>query len=321
MLLQPKDNGTMRPQQLRERRPTSPTPAPARLPAGNDTTHDLVLTLACPDRPGIVYSVSGFLARHGFNIVESDQFGDRDAGVFFMRVRFAPAEEDAPDLDQVRIAFEAIADMFSMTWRLVLAADKPRVLLMVSKFGHCLNDLLYRASSGGLHVQVVGVVSNHPDLGGMVTPYRVPFFHVPVTAATKPAAEAKLLELVAELPVDLVVLARYMQILSPELCKQLEGRAINIHHSMLPSFKGARPYHQAHDRGVKLVGATAHYVTSDLDEGPIIAQEVAQVTHAMSADEVIRIGRDNECRALARAVRWHCESRVLLHGNRTVVFA
>jgi formyltetrahydrofolate deformylase len=265
--------------------------------------------------------VSGFLARHGFNIVESDQFGDREAGVFFMRVRFTPAEEDVPDLGQLRIAFDQVADMYSMSWHLVSATDKPRVLLMVSKFGHCLNDLLYRASSGGLNIQVVGVVSNHPDLGAMVTPYRVPFFHVPVTADTKPAAEARLLELVAELRVDLVVLARYMQVLSPELCKQLEGRAINIHHSMLPSFKGARPYHQAHDRGVKLVGATAHYVTSDLDEGPIIAQEVAQVTHAMSAEEVIRIGRDNECLALARAVRWHCESRVLLHGHRTVVFA
>jgi formyltetrahydrofolate deformylase len=286
-----------------------------------DTSHDLVLTLACPDRPAIVYSVSGFIAQHGFTIVESDQFGDREAGVFFMRVRFAPAEDDAPNLSQLRDAFDQVADMFGMSWRMTEVSIKPRVLLMVSKFGHCLNDLLYRAASGALHVRIVGVVSNHPDLSAMVTPYRIPFFHVPVTLETKPAAEAKLLEIVADLDVDLVVLARYMQILSAELCKELEGRAINIHHSMLPSFKGARPYHQAYDRGVKLVGATAHYVTSDLDEGPIIAQAVAQVTHAMTAEEVTAIGRDNECLALARAVRWHCESRVLLHGHRTVVFA
>jgi formyltetrahydrofolate deformylase len=320
MLLQPKDHAPKRPRALRDRRQPVQSPAPARVQTSNDTTHDLVLTLACPDRPGIVYSVSGFLARHGFNIVESDQFGDREAGVFFMRVRFAPAEEDVPDLGQLRLAFDQVADMYTMTWRLAAVAIVPRVLLMVSKYGHCLNDLLYRAASGALHVQIVGVVSNHPDLTGMVSPYGIPFFHVPVTAGTKPAAEARLLELVADLDVDLVVLARYMQILSAELCKELEGRAINIHHSMLPSFKGARPYHQAYDRGVKLVGATAHYVTSDLDEGPIIAQEVAPVTHAMTAEEVIAVGRDNECRALARAVRWHCESRVLLHGHRTVVF-
>ncbi len=287
----------------------------------SDVSHDLVLTLACPDRPAIVYSVSAFLARNGFNIVESDQFGDRQAGVFFMRVRFAPAEEEVPDLAQLRVAFEGVAEMFAMEWQMVSATARPRVLLMVSRYGHCLNDLLYRAASGALHVQIVGVVSNHPDLSGMVKPYWLPFFHVPVTPETKPAAEARLLKIVADLEVDLVVLARYMQVLSADLCKQLEGRAINIHHSMLPSFEGARPYHQAHDRGVKLVGATAHYVTSDLDEGPIIAQQVAQVTHAMTADEVIRVGRDNECLALARAVRWHCENRVLLHGHRTVVFA
>ena len=321
MQLQPKDPGALRPPVLRDRKPGPiAAPASARV-ASTDTSRDLVLTLACPDRPGIVYSVSGFLARHGFNIVESDQFGDREAGVFFMRVRFAPAEDDVPNVGQLRDAFDQVADMFSMTWHMVEVSTKPRVLLMVSKFGHCLNDLLYRAASGALHVQIVGVVSNHPDLSSMVAPYRIPFFHVPVTAETKPVAEAKLLEIVANLDVDLVVLARYMQILSEDLCKELEGRAINIHHSMLPSFKGARPYHQAYDRGVKLVGATAHYVTSDLDEGPIIAQAVAQVDHAMTAEEVTAVGRDNECLALARAVRWHCESRVLLHGHRTVVFA
>jgi formyltetrahydrofolate deformylase len=207
-----------------------------------------------------------------------------------------------------------------MTWRMSSASDRRRVLIMVSKFGHCLNDLLFRAASGALAVDVAAVVSNHPDLAVLADNHNVPFHHVPVAAATKPEAEARLLELVDELEVDLVVLARYMQILSTDLCKHLEGRAINIHHSMLPSFKGARPYFQAKDRGVKLVGATAHYVTADLDEGPIIEQEVARVDHTMSAEDVTTLGRDNECLALARAVRWHTENRIILDGHRTVVF-
>jgi formyltetrahydrofolate deformylase len=206
-----------------------------------------------------------------------------------------------------------------MTWRLVEAHERQRVLIMVSRFGHCLNDLLFRNSVGELNIDVAGVVSNHPDLGHLADHYGVPFRHVPVTPDTKPEAEARLLEIVEAERIDLVVLARYMQILSPELCKHLDGRAINIHHSMLPSFKGARPYHQAHARGVKLVGATAHYVTADLDEGPIIEQQVMRVDHAMSADEFAARGREVECRALARAVRWHTENRVALNGNRTVV--
>jgi formyltetrahydrofolate deformylase len=207
-----------------------------------------------------------------------------------------------------------------MHWRLSDTSVKPKLLIMVSKFGHCLNDLLFRANNGDLAVNVAAVVSNHPDLGVIADQYDVPFYHVPVTSAAKEVAESELIKIVENLNIDLVVLARYMQILSGDLCKYLDGRAINIHHSMLPSFKGARPYHQAHDRGVKLIGATAHYVTPDLDEGPIIEQNVERVDHTLTAESVAKLGRDNECLALARAVRWHAENRVLLAGNRTVVF-
>ncbi|WP_373431353.1 formyltetrahydrofolate deformylase [Streptomyces sp. B3I7] len=281
----------------------------------------LILTLSCPDQRGIVHAVSGFLADHGCNIAESQQFDDLEGGAFFMRVQFTQDREPTADLDGLRHAFGTVADRFTMTWRLSSAAYRQRVLIMVSRYGHCLNDLLYRAGTGALSIDIVGVVSNHPDLGAMADGYDVPFRCIPVTPHTKRAAEAELLDVVTELKADLVVLARYMQILSTDLCKELEGRAINIHHSMLPSFKGARPYYQAHDRGVKLVGATAHYVTADLDEGPIIEQEVARVDHAMTAAEVTALGRDNECRALARAVGWHAENRVLLNGHRTVVFS
>ncbi|WP_285584413.1 formyltetrahydrofolate deformylase [Actinoallomurus iriomotensis] len=291
---------------------------PSTAPAA--ASGDLILTLSCPDRPGIVYAVSGFLAERGCTIVESQQFHDRESGAFFMRVQFASIGERAIGPDDLRREFGTIADRFTMSWRLVPATHKQRVLIMVSRFGHCLNDLLYRAGTGALNIDVVAVVSNHPDLGAMADSYNVPFHHIPVTSQTKPAAEAQLLDLVSELQVDLVVLARYMQILSTDLCKQLEGRAINIHHSMLPSFKGAQPYRRAYDRGVKLVGATAHYVTADLDEGPIIDQAVARVDHAMTVEEVTALGRDNECLALARAVRSHAENRVLLNGHRTVVF-
>jgi formyltetrahydrofolate deformylase len=280
----------------------------------------LVLTLSCADRPGIIRAVSAFLFEHGGNVVESKQFGDRRTGRFFMRVELEPAGDATFDPDELRRDFAGVADMFGMTWRLSDPGVRQRVLIMVSKFGHCLNDLLYRASTGALDIDVVAVVSNHPDLGRLADHHDVPFHHIPVTPETKPAAESRLLELVDTLDVDLVVLARYMQILSEDLCKQLEGRAINIHHSMLPSFKGARPYHQAYDRGVKLVGATAHYVTADLDEGPIIEQEVARVDHSMSAEEVTARGRDAECLALARAVHWHATNRVLLDGHRTIVF-
>jgi formyltetrahydrofolate deformylase len=299
--------------------PSAPHPSPAPSQAPSHPT-DLVLTLSCPDRPGIIQTVSTFLFEHGANVVDSKQFGDRRAGRFFMRVQFEPVEGAVLDVDDLRQGFAGIADMLAMTWRLTDPAERQRVLIMVSRFGHCLNDLLYRASIGALAIDVVAVVSNHPDLGRLADHYDVPFHHIPVTPETKQAAEAQLMELVDALDVDLVVLARYMQILSEDLCKQLEGRAINIHHSMLPSFKGARPYHQAHDRGVKLVGATAHYVTADLDEGPIIEQEVARVDHSMSAEEVTTRGRDTECLALARAVHWHTTNRVLLNGHRTVVF-
>jgi formyltetrahydrofolate deformylase len=281
--------------------------------------HDLVLTLSCPDVPGIVYAVSKFLVENSCNIVQSQQFDDREVGTFFLRVQFESVGDVALDLDDLRARFGAIGSSYAMSWRLTDASRKQRVLIMVSKFGHCLNDLMFRSSIGALNIEVVGIVSNHPDFARLAENYGVPFHLVPVTPDTKAEAEVRLLELVDELNVDLVVLARYMQVLSNDLCKQLEGRAINIHHSMLPSFKGAKPYHQAHNRGVKLVGATAHYVTADLDEGPIIEQEVGRVDHSMSAAEVTAHGRDAECQALARAVKWHSENRVLLNGHRTVV--
>jgi formyltetrahydrofolate deformylase len=256
---------------------------------------DYVLTLSCPDRPGIVQAVSTFLLDRDCNIVESQQFNDREAGMFFIRVQFEPSHAPELDVERLRREFGVAAGPFRMSWRLLVAAEKQRVLILVSKFGHCLNDLLYRASVGELNIEVGAVVSNHPDLAAMADHYDIPFRHIPVTPQTKPDAEAQLLGMVDELDIDLVVLARYMQILSADLCKQLDGRAINIHHSMLPSFKGARPYNQAHDRGVKIIGATAHYVTADLDEGPIIEQEVARVSHALTAAQVTALGRDTEC--------------------------
>jgi formyltetrahydrofolate deformylase len=279
----------------------------------------LVLTLSCPDRPGIVQAVSTFVTGHGLNIVESHQFCDRDAARFFMRVAAEGLTDGSPDLDVLRANFESVAREFAMDWRLVDARRRPRMLIMVSKFGHCLNDLLYRVRTGQLRADVAAVVSNHPDWRGLVEAAGIPFVHLPVDAGSKADAEDKLLQLVEQEQVELVVLARYMQILSPQLCDRLRGRVINIHHSMLPSFKGARPYQQAHDRGVKLVGATAHYATSDLDEGPIIEQEVQRVDHAMNAAAVAALGRDTECLALARAVGYHLENRVLVHGHKTVV--
>jgi formyltetrahydrofolate deformylase len=283
------------------------------------TASRYVLTLTCPDRPGIVHAVSTYLLGNGCTIMDCQQFIERQAGKFFMRVEFE-ALDPQTTIDTLRAGFAQVPEQFSMEWRLLDAGRRQRILIMVSKFGHCLNDLLFRAYNGGLDVEVAAVVSNHEDLRYLAGTYGVPYHHIPVTPDTKPAAEKALLELVDDLGVDLVVLARYMQILSADLCKELEGRAINIHHSMLPSFKGARPYYQAHARGVKLVGATAHYVTPDLDEGPIIEQEVARIDHSMTAAEATTLGRDVECLALSRAVRWHTENRVLLDGNRTVVF-
>jgi formyltetrahydrofolate deformylase len=291
-------------------------------PAGavQTTTGGVVLTLSCPDRAGIVHAVSGVLLKLGYNIVESHEFHARRDGMFFMRVRAEQEGATLPDPAPLRDALDPVGARLGMNWRVVPANHRTRVLILVSKYGHCLNDLLFRASTGALDIDVPMVVSNHPDLGPMVDNYEIPFRHVPVTAETKSDAERELLQIVQDRGAELVVLARYMQILSDELCQALEGMAINIHHSMLPSFKGARPYHQAYARGVKLVGATAHYVTADLDEGPIIEQEVARVDHAMTEDEFTARGRDTEARVLSRAVRWHCENRVMLHNGRTVVF-
>ncbi|WP_284975012.1 formyltetrahydrofolate deformylase [Arthrobacter sp. efr-133-TYG-104] len=283
-----------------------------------DTTVEHVLTLDCPEGPGIVHAVSGFLLEHGCDIIDNKQFGDRAEGHFFMRVHFASAG-DSSTLDELRNAFAPVAEKYGMSWQLERQGYKRKVLIMVSKFGHCLNDLLFRARIGELPIDVVGVVSNHTDHHGIVEWHGIPFFHVPVTAATKPAAEGRLLEIIDELDVELIVLARYMQVLSDHLARKLDGRAINIHHSFLPSFKGAKPYHQAYARGVKTVGATAHYVNGELDEGPIIAQQVVEVDHTFGPDDLVAAGRDTECKALSNAVRWHCEGRIILNGNRTIV--
>ncbi|WP_255950064.1 formyltetrahydrofolate deformylase [Streptomyces odontomachi] len=278
-----------------------------------------VLTLSCPDKKGIVHAVSSYLFMTGCNIVDSQQFGDDDTGLFFMRVHFSA--EEPVTVEKLRASFAAVGDSFHMDWQIHRAGQKMRIVLLVSKFGHCLNDLLFRARTGALPVEIAAVVSNHTDFAELVGSYNVPFRHIPVTADNKAEAEAELLELVRTEQVELVVLARYMQVLSDDLCKQLSGRIINIHHSFLPSFKGAKPYHQAHARGVKLIGATAHYVTADLDEGPIIEQEVERVGHGVTPKQLVAIGRDVECQALARAVAWHAEHRILLNGRRTVVFA
>ena len=282
------------------------------------TTAEHVLILSCPDRPGIVHAVSGFLVEQGANIVESQQFGDRLTDRFFMRIGFVV--DAAGGAEGLRAAFAAVAERFAMAYEVWAAAVPTRTLIMVSRHLHCLNDLLFRASTGALHIEIPAVVSNHPDAGALVRSYGLEFHHVPVTPETKADAEKRLMELVDETGTHLVVLARYMQVLSDGLCRELTGRAINIHHSFLPSFKGARPYHQAFDRGVKLVGATAHYVTGDLDEGPIIEQDVLRVDHGYDQDQLVSAGRDVEAQVLSRAVRWHAESRILLNGDRTVVF-
>jgi formyltetrahydrofolate deformylase len=280
---------------------------------------EYVLTIICPDRPGIVYSVASFLVHSSGNILESQQFDDRDEDRFFMRVHFEVYDE-AMTLERLRAGFEPVANAAQMTWEMWSADAKYRTLIMVGKDGHCLNDLLYRQSIGALPIEIPAVVSNHPDLEPLAKAYGVPFHHVPVTPETKADAEAELLSLVDSLTIHLTVLARYMQILSDETCRALAGRAINIHHSFLPGFKGARPYHQAFARGVKLIGATAHYVSPDLDEGPIIEQDVVRVDHSWTPAQLAAAGRDVESLVLARAVRWHAETRVLLNGNRVVVF-
>ena len=280
-------------------------------------SHPHTLTLSCPQRPGIVRAVSSFLFEHACDIVEHQQFDDAVRGQLFLRTAFVCAEETAPE--RMSAAFAPVADEFGMEFS--VTGDRPqRILVMVSKLGHCLNDLIFRWRAGSLGGELVAVVSNHEDLRPMAEAAGLPFVHVPVTPATKADAEARLLELVDEHDVDLVVLARYMQVLSDETCAALHGRAINIHHSFLPGFKGAKPYHQAFDRGVKLVGATAHYVTPDLDEGPIIEQEVIRIDHTHDPRALATVGRDAEALALSRAVTWHCERRVMLNGSSTVVF-
>jgi formyltetrahydrofolate deformylase len=279
-----------------------------------------VLILSCPDQRGIVATVTALLFEHGANIEESQQFDDVRTDQFFMRIRFS-VEVGGPGTGRWCELFEPVAAAYGMEWSIRDAASPYRALLMVSRFGHCLNDLLFRWRSGAVNMEIPAVVSNHRDLEALVQSYGIPFHHVPVTPGTKPEAEARLREIVMAHGVELVVLARYMQVLSDDLSRDLSGRVVNIHHSFLPSFKGAKPYHQAFARGVKLVGATAHYVTADLDEGPIIEQDVVRVDHRMAPDDLVRAGEEVESRVLARAVRWHCESRVLLNGDRTVVFS
>ena len=280
----------------------------------------LVLLLSCKNQPGIVAAISTHLYEGGCNIRASQQFDDVVSGRLFARLEFEPVGNGEIDAEQASEAFAPLAERFQMDWSLRPADLRMRVLIMVSRYGHCLNDLLYRASIGALRIEIPAIISNHADLAPLAAHYNIPFHHVPVTQDTKSEAEGQLLDLIAKEKVELTVLARYMQILSPELCHALSRKAINIHHSMLPSFKGARPYAQAHQRGVKLIGATAHYVTAELDEGPIIEQDVERVDHTRHVEDLMRLGQDVERRALARAVRWHAEHRVLLDGHRTIVF-
>ena len=276
-----------------------------------------ILTLSCPDRRGIVHAVSGFLFEHGGNIEEAAQYNDHGTGLFFMRMRFAC---DQLSHDELCSRLTAFAEPFQMRWKLHDTAEHMRTVILVSREGHCLNDLLFRWKSNLLPIDVRAIISNHREFYQLAASYNIPFHHLPVSAANKAQVEARQLEIIESESAELVVLARYMQILSNDLCRQLAGRAINIHHSFLPSFKGAKPYHQAHDRGVKLIGATAHYVTADLDEGPIIEQDVARADHGKTVEDLTAMGRDTESQVLARAVKWHSEHRVVLNGHKTVIF-
>ncbi|KXX80292.1 Formyltetrahydrofolate deformylase [Madurella mycetomatis] len=280
--------------------------------------NDLVLTLSCPDRPGIVHGVTGMFAREGHNILDLQQFSDPTSEKFFMRVHFRPTP--TASTEHFRHEFDELAYEYQMTYDIRPVAQKTRVLIMVSKIGHCLNDLLFRAKTGQLPIEVPLIVSNHPDFAQLAASYGIEFRHLPVSRETKAAQEAQILELIKEYSIELVVLARYMQVLSLTLCEAMSGRIINIHHSFLPSFKGAKPYHQAYDRGVKIIGATAHFVTADLDEGPIIEQRVTRVDHSMSPKELVDEGSNVESQVLAAAVKWYAERRVFLNGTRTVVF-
>lgn len=279
---------------------------------------DYVLNLSCADQVGIVAAVTGAMAGMGLFLLELSQFSDPSTQQFFMRIHFETTKEISED--EILEHLGLVAKRFEMSYTLHDTDFRPKVILMVSKHSHCLNDLLHRWSNGTLPVEITAVVSNHEDLQLMASWYKVPFHHMPITPDNKLEQEQNLLRLIEQEGVDLVVLARYMQILTDGLCQKMSGRIINIHHSFLPSFKGAKPYHQAYDRGVKIIGATAHYVTADLDEGPIIDQEVARVRHDQLPKELVRLGQDVECQVLARAVKWHCEQRVILNGNKTVVF-
>jgi formyltetrahydrofolate deformylase len=285
--------------------------------AGSETP-TYVLTVSCPDRIGIVADVAAFLVAHSCNIVESAQFNDQDNGRFFLRNAFQP--QSGIGLEALRRDFGTVAERYDMDAQFFDAAAKVKTLLLVSKLGHCLNDLIFRHRIGALPIEIAGVVSNHRDFEGLVGSSGLPFDYLPVTAETKPQQEAQLQKIAEARGAELIVLARYMQVLSAEFCARWPGQIINIHHSFLPSFKGALPYHRAHARGVKLIGATGHYVTDDLDEGPIIEQDVQRVTHSQSAEDFVVAGRDVEAVVLARAVKWHAEHRILLNGFRTVIF-
>jgi formyltetrahydrofolate deformylase len=284
------------------------------------TDHPCILTASCPSRMGTTAAITGFLAARRFYLLEMHQFDDTSSQRFFVRITFCAVQGERVDLARLRSEFAAVGAAEEMEWRIHDSHERTRVLIMVSNFDHCLEDLLYRHRTGELPMDITAVVSNHETLQPTAARHNVPFFHLPVTPETKPAQERRLLELVDSTRTELVVLARYMQILSDELCAQLRGRAINIHHSFLPGFKGAKPYHQAYDRGVKVIGATAHYVTHDLDEGPIIEQIVERVDHGYTPEMLVAAGRDSERRALSAAVRYAIEHRVFLNGGRTVVF-
>jgi formyltetrahydrofolate deformylase len=285
-----------------------------------DPTH-YVLIIKCPDTRGIVAAVSGYLFDNDISIVESNQFNDAEGDMFYVRVVFKQAGAKMPPMGTLRDGFKPIAHRFSMQWDIYNLSQKPKVVIAVSKFGHCLNELLYRWRSGLLPVDIACVMSNHEDMRSFVEWNGIPYVYLPVTKDSKAKQEAQFIGLIEEHRADLVVLARYMQILSDDLASKLSGRCINIHHSFLPSFKGAKPYHQAHARGVKIIGATAHYVTSDLDEGPIIEQDVERVHHGLTPEKLVDIGQTIEARVLARAVTWHAERRIIINGGKTVVFS
>ncbi|UJH69777.1 formyltetrahydrofolate deformylase [Ornithinimicrobium sp. INDO-MA30-4] len=290
------------------------------VPSNRPTGREFVLTVSCPDQVGIVHAVSGAMLAQDLTIVDSQQFGDDVAGEFHLRMHLRRAGESALSMADLQAAFEPVATEYSMHWDVRDLAVPHRVVIMVSKMGHCLNDLLFRVRTGQLGIEIAAIVSNHEDFRSLAQWHGVDFHHIPVTKDTKPEAEAKLRKVVERSGAETIILARYMQVLSEQMCSDYSGRIINIHHSLLPSFKGAKPYTQAHDRGVKVIGATAHYVTADLDEGPIIEQDFRRVDHRMSPADLSRVGQEQEAAALSRAVRWHAEQRIILRGHRTIVF-